>query len=247
MILFAFCADAQVERNNSVARMDTLPSRQEMLKRARKDYGPWMISFGAGYSRWIVMLPESTSQVARDYYNQLLWGFVPSVSATYFLKFGLGFGLEYNGYFASAKLNEEATITLNNGMQITGTLNEKVSMQLYGIGLQYRLIRKNGSGYFNFGVGLGYFNYKDDLKVESHSKGVNSITTVGQSGGFKMHASYNYRIDRHVSIGLGIGLTNGLLFNAHVNDGYSSYTDTTVAGSLIHVDLKAKLTIILGH
>ncbi len=244
-ILFSFAVEAQSVNSPYEVRKDTLPSRQELIKRARKDYGPWMISLGAGYARWLVIFPEGTNQIAKDYYNQLLWGFVPSVSATYFLKFGLGFGLEYNGYFSDAKLNEEATVSLNNGMQITGTLAEKVSMQLFGAGMQYRLIKKNGSGYFNFGVGLGYFHFKDALNVSSYSKGVTTITSVGKSVGMKFHASYNYRIDRHVSIGLGIGLTNGLLLNTHVEDGYSSYTDTSFAGSLIHVDLKAKLTIIL--
>ena len=55
-ILCAFCADAQIEEDNTFVRQDSLPSRQEMLKRARKDYGPWMFSVGGGAARWIAIL-----------------------------------------------------------------------------------------------------------------------------------------------------------------------------------------------
>ena len=242
--LFTLCAAAQIENEHIVARKDSFPSRQEMMKRARQNYGSWMISAGGGYARWIAVIPKGTDPILKKYYDHLFWGFNPYLSGTYFLKFGLGFGLQYNGYFSSSKLNDVATIEINN-KRYTGYVSEKISMQFFGGGIQYRLIKKTGASFLNFGVGFAYFVFNDNLKIESSTQSNHNIKFNGQSLGAQIHASYNYRIDPHFSIGLGIAINNGVLNSVNVNDGQYSYRDTSVHGSLIHIGLNAKLTIIL--
>ncbi len=239
-ILCAFCADAQIEEDNTFVRQDSLPSRQEMLKRARKDYGPWMFSVGGGAARWIAILPDSIDNEMRKYFNSLLWGFTIKASGYYYLKSGLGFGLQYHAFHSSAKL-DSTNYTFLKGSRI----KEKISMQFINPGIQFRLIRRNGSGYFNFGAGIGYFVYNDVAKWETSSKVIEQIKINGKLAGIMLNASYNYKIDPRVSVGIGVGANNGMLDGVNINDGHTSYRDTTMRGSLIHFDVNAKLTIIL--
>lgn len=239
-ILCAFCVDAQVEDDDLIVRKDSLPTRQEMLRRARKDYGPWMLSAGIGYGRWIAILPDSIDKEMRKYFNSLLWGYTLKGSAVYYLKFGLGFGLQYHAFHSSAKL-DSTNYTNLRGSRIV----EKISHQFICNSIQYRLIRRNGSGYYNFGVGFGYFVYNDVAKFETSSKVIEQVHINGKFAGVQINASYNYRIAPRVSCGIGIGANNGMLDKVRINDGHTSYTDTTMAGSLIHFDVSAKLTIIL--
>lgn len=238
-ILCAFCADAQVEEDSLIIRTDSLPTRQEMLKRSRKDYGPWMISAGIGYGRLIAILPDSIDREMRKYFNSLLWGYTLKGSAFYYFKSGLGFGLQYHAFHSSAKL-DSTNYTFLKGSRI----RENISMQFIAPGIQFRLIRRNGSGYFNFGGGMGYFVYNDVARWETPNKVLDQIKLNGKSIGLLINASYNYRIDPHVSFGIGVGLNTGFLAGVKVNYRDSSYTDTTAAGPVPHFDVNAKLTFI---
>lgn len=233
-------ANAQTENDVTINRRDTLLTRQEMLKRARKDYGPWMISVGGGYARWIAILPDSIDKEMRKYFNSLLWGYTVKGSAVYFLKSGIGFGLQYHAFHSSAKLDSTNYTSLKGSR-----IKERISMQFLTTGIQYRLIRRNGAGYYNFGVGFGYFVYNDFAKWETSAKVIDKIEVKGKFAGLQLQASYNYRIDPHVSLGIGMGINNGVLMDVRVNEATRSYTDTTMRGSLIHFDINAKLTIIL--
>lgn len=239
-MLFGLCVNAQTNNDEIVIRRDSFPSKQEMMQRARKSYGPWMISVGGGGARWIAILPDSIDAQLKKYYNHLLWGYTVKGSAAYFLKFGLGFGLQYHAYHSSAKL-DSLNYTSLGGTKIV----ENIGMHFITVGAQYRLIKKNGSGYLNFGVGIGYFIYNDVAKLQAGNKVIDKIQAKGSSAGLQIQASYNYRIDPHISFGIGIGINNGILNGVTVTENNKSYRDTSMRGSLIHIDLHAKLTIIL--
>ena len=240
LMLSSFCVFSQTDNTEPIVQTDSLPSRQEMMKKARKSYGPWMLSVGGGGARWLAILPDSIDKQQKKYFNSLLWGYTIKGSAAYFLKFGLGFGFQYHAFHSKAKLDS------SNYSALGGTrIVERISMQFLATSIQYRHIKKNGSGYLNFGIGLGYFVYNDIAKLENNAKVIDKISVTGKSIGVQIQASYNYRIDPRVSFGLGIGINNGILTNVKITEGNRTYTDTTMAGSLIHFDLHAKITIIL--
>ena len=93
--LISVCANAQMENEQRIiAHRDSFPSKQDMMKRARSSYGPWMLSIGGGGARWIAILPDSLDAQTKKFFNHLLWGYTLKGSAVYFLKFGLGDSLQ---------------------------------------------------------------------------------------------------------------------------------------------------------
>jgi len=193
----------------------------------------------AGYGRRLNRMSPSLDMFQKQHFKRLLNGEILGAEyIRYFDKHSDG-GLGFRYQIMHASSADAGAMEDENGNVVNGILDETVNISFAGPIYAGRFVSRNGKHLFADNVGLGVVTWKDKQAFNEKY-----ILAKGNTLGFTFDFNYSYFLSEHVTLGVDLSYTSGVIRKITLTDGSQTVTQQLSEEDyegLVHLGICAQL------
>lgn len=182
-----------------------------------KEYTPVRFAFQGGYSYRVAKIHESIPPELKDYANGLKSGFNFGADFTYFLSETIGFGMKYNFFNSSNKIDDVWVLDFRGNRRF-GELSDDIKISFIGPSFSSRTQSYDKNHVLLTNIALGYLSYKNDAVL------IDDIEIKGSTVGIVADLGYDGKIADNLFLGAQISFLVGALSEYDVSNGLTQRT-----------------------
>ena len=181
------------------------------------EYPKFRASIGAGLSN---LLGKTSDNIPADfipYTEELKSGNHFAADVTFYVNERIGFGIKYSLFNTKNQLNN-IYIVDSAGTVTYGVMEDNITIQFVGPALGIRQTLPRGGAQLVSNLSLGIITYVDDARV------IEKLRITGSTLGFSGDIGLDFQLEGGVHLGIGFGLTIGIIKELQVEQGGVSQT-----------------------
>jgi|GEM_PF-585878 len=155
----------------------------------------------AGFGYRTASFPEDMYRPLRNFYQRMRLGFQLDAGATYFFSEWLGFGLNYNIFFASNEEDNWSWVPPDGGSTMHGRMGMQDRITFFGPTFSTRLFDRQKRNCWIIDFGLGWLGHQHRVTMNSSEQYRVNANTLG------VYLNFSYDIWLSATTSLGIQLT----------------------------------------
>lgn len=200
------------------------------------------LSVQGGYAWRLGKIDDSQGHAMSDHLKGLRHGYTYGADLTWFFLQNFGVGVKGN-VFHSGNSSENITMSLDNGKQVTGRMEDNVNIWFIGPMASWRCASRNLRHIMLMNLGVGYLGYRDKAVF------VEPFKMKGGTTGLLYEIGYDYSLSDRIAIGVMLSSLTGALrkYNTMTPDGNRQVVKLEKGSyeNLSHINLSVGLRINL--